>query len=174
MIILETERLQLREFTLDDTDEIAPHLEVISEYKHLTKREYAQGFIEHHCLALYQKDGFGLWAVIRKKTGKLIGYCGLHKMMVSGQEVVELAYRIAQDFRRQSIASEAAKTVRDYGFKKLGLLEIASCIAPENVASVGVAQNVGMTYLKDGEFRGNICKVYRIKNEQRDRNSYSD
>ena len=73
MIILETERLQLREFTLDDATALAPVLEVVRlpEYKDLTLLEYTKGFLEHRILPSYKKDGFGLWAVIHKETGKL-------------------------------------------------------------------------------------------------------
>jgi ribosomal-protein-alanine N-acetyltransferase len=163
-IILETERLLLRTFVPDDIAVLASVIETITNerYAHLSLLEYTQGFIEHSIIPSYNQNGFSLWALIHKQTGKLIGYCGLHKVEVSGEEKIELAYRIAKDFRGQGLATEAAIAVRDYGLHVLKLPEIVSCIAHDNVASMKVAEKVGLKYFKDGEFHGKPCKVYRI------------
>ncbi len=163
--ILETKRLLLRKFVPDDAKVLAPIIETITleQYAHLSLLEYAQGFIEHSIIPSYEKNGFGLWAIIDKDTGNLIGYCGLHKVEVSGKEKIELAYRIAKDFRSQGLATEAAKAVRDYGFEVLKIPEIVSCIEPSNSASIKVAEKVGMKYVHDGEMFGKSCRVYQIK-----------
>lgn len=163
--ILDTERLLLRKFVPDDAKILASIIETITneQYKHLSLLEYAEGFIEHKIIPSYEKNGFGLWALEDKNTGKLIGYCGLHKVDVSGKEKIELAYRIARDFRGQGLATEAAIAVRDYGLNVLKIPEIVSCIAHDNSASIRVAEKVGMKYLKDGQMFGKPCKVYRIE-----------
>lgn len=162
--ILETERLILRTFIPDDARVLASVIETITheQYKQLSLLEYAQGFIEHSIIPSYEQNGFGLWALIHKQTDELIGYCGLHKVNVSGEEKIELAYRIAKKFRGQGLATEAAIAVRDYWFNVLSLSEIVSCIAHDNTASIKVAERVGLKYLKDGELFGKPCKVYSI------------
>jgi RimJ/RimL family protein N-acetyltransferase/chloramphenicol 3-O-phosphotransferase len=163
-LILETKRLALRKFVPEDAMLLAPIIETITheQFAHLSLLEYAQGFIEHSIIPSYEKNCFGLWALIDKNSGKLIGYCGLHKVEVSGQERIELAYRIAKDFRSQGLATEAAITVRNYGYNVLKIPEIVSCIAHDNIASIRVAEKVGSKYLYDGEMFGKPCKVYQI------------
>jgi len=163
-IIIKSDRLKLREFTMDDVDALASVIEKIeiNKYKNLSLFDYTYGFLKYRTLKSYKENGFGLWAVILKRTRKLVGYCGLHKIKVNGENRVELAYKIKKEFRRQGFASEAAIAVRDYGFNTLGLSEIISCIAHDNIASIKVAEKVGMKYTNDGEFHGNPRKIYQI------------
>lgn len=164
MVILETERLVLRKFTPDDAPELAPILETITyqEYKHLSLLEYAQGFIEYSIMPSYEQNGFGLWAVVYKPTEQRIGFCGLHAVEVSGKDKVELAYRIAREYRNKGLATEAARAVLTYGLNELKLDEIVSCIRHDNSASIKVALKAGLSYAYDGQFRGKPCKVYQV------------
>lgn len=163
--ILETERLSIRPFMLEDDQAVldlfadggAPHL---TQYGPLDI-DYARGFLRH-VLQGYQKDGLGLWAVIEKATGKLIGDCGLHKAKIGEkEEAVELAYRIHKTLWGKGFATEAAKAVLAYAFDVLNLPEVVSCIAHDNERSMRVAEKIGMTYWKEGIFMGKPCRVYR-------------
>ncbi len=115
-------------------------------------------------LKFAHSKGFGLWAVVEKETGNLIGYCGLHKVTINeqGDKKTELAYRIYKKLWGKGFATEAAMAVRNYAFKNLNLDEIVSCIAHDNERSKGVAKKVGLTYWKEGVFKGRPCKVYRL------------
>lgn len=168
--ILETERLLIRPFVFEDDQAVldlfadggAPHL---TQYGPLDI-DYARGFLRH-TISGYQKDGLGLWAVIDKTTGKLIGDCGLHKAKIGEhEEAVELAYRIHKTLWGKGFATEAAKAVLSYAFDVLNLPEVVSCIAYDNARSVRVAEKIGMTYWKEGIFMGKPCLVYRKMNEK--------
>ncbi|MBM79811.1 MAG: hypothetical protein CMJ78_04370 [Planctomycetaceae bacterium] len=79
MTVLETERLQLREMTITDLDDLHSILSDPIAMKYYPKpfdHEMTTGWIEWS-LRNYAKYGFGLWAVIEKEGGKLVGDCGL-------------------------------------------------------------------------------------------------
>lgn len=43
-------------------------------------------------LERYRTNGFGLWVVLLKATGKMIGQCGLTWQNVSGERGLEIGY----------------------------------------------------------------------------------
>ena len=78
-LILETPRLALREFGLGDYDDLCLMLrdaETMYAYEHAFSEAEARAWLQKQ-LDRYAADGFGLWAVILKATGALIGQCGL-------------------------------------------------------------------------------------------------
>ncbi len=88
--------------------------------------------------------GYGLFSVIRKADGLLIGDCGLEQMDVEGRRVAELGYDFRSDVWNQGYATEAARAVRDYAFNALGLTELISLVRQTNAASARVAEKVGL------------------------------
>jgi RimJ/RimL family protein N-acetyltransferase len=90
------------------------------------------------------KYGYGLYSVILKSTGVLIGDCGLEKMELPGGPVAELGYDFRSDHWHQGYATEAACAVRDYAFEVLALPRLVSLIRVGNEASKRVAERVGM------------------------------
>lgn len=85
-----------------------------------------------------------MWATIHKPSGKFIGRCGLLPWTIEGQNEVEIAYLLDKEFWGQGLASEGALAIRDYAFKKLGLLRLVCLIDPKNIASQKVAEKIGM------------------------------
>lgn len=109
--ILETARLSLREFTPEDYGALCLMLrdaETMYAYEHAFSEAEAHAWLQNQ-LDRYAKYGFGLWAVILKATGELIGQCGL-TMQNAGEfgEVVEVGYIFRRDFWHRGYASEAA------------------------------------------------------------------
>ena len=93
-MILETQRLTLREMTQDDYADLCKILqdkEVMYAYEHAFSDEEAQGWLDNQ-LRRYQEDGFGLWAVVLKDTGEMIGQCGLTMQELGDRRVVEVGY----------------------------------------------------------------------------------
>ena len=104
--------------------------------------------------------GYGLFAVIFKANGALIGDCGLEVMEVDHVRVAELGYDFRSDYWGQGLATEAALAVRDYAFQALDLPELISLIRVENAASRRVAEKIGMRYISDLERFGNRYVKY--------------
>ena len=144
---LETERLLLREMTQEDYPalaEIMQDLEAMFAYEHAFSDEETQAWL-NRMLERYRMDGFGLWAVVLKTTGEMIGQCGLTRQDVSGKEVLEIGYLFQRKHWKQGYAIEAARACKAYAFDTLHANEVYSIVRDNNVASMNVAIRNGMT-----------------------------
>jgi ribosomal-protein-alanine N-acetyltransferase len=97
-----------------------------------------------------QHPELGLWATIHKPTNQFIGRCGLLPWTIDGHQEVEVAYLLDKSFWRQGLGTEAARAIAQYGFEQLHLSRLICLIDRENQASQKVAQNIGMTFVKEG------------------------
>lgn len=85
------------------------------------------------------------WAISYKTDNKFIGECGLTFHTVDGLKEVGIDYKLTEEYWGQGLATEAASTLRDYGFYELGVSRLISVIHPENIGSIKVAVKNGMT-----------------------------
>ncbi len=148
--VLETARLRLRHLTRHDVDalgEVLGDARGMVHYPAPFDRDMTMRWIEWN-LELYRTHGYGLWAVVLKADGSLIGDCGLTVQEVEGARDVEIGYHIARAMRGQGLATEAARACRDYAFDRLGLNRLIAIIDPRNAASRRVAEKLGMTLEK--------------------------
>ncbi len=144
--VLETDRLALREMSLDDLDFVATMLadsQVMRFYTKCYSREESSVWIERQ-LERYARDGHGLWLVLERETGQPVGQVGLTVQQVDGVAEPEVGYLVHRPFWRRGFASEAAAATRDHAFRELGLPRVISLIRPENLPSQGVARRIGM------------------------------
>ncbi|MBW4662388.1 MAG: GNAT family N-acetyltransferase [Drouetiella hepatica Uher 2000/2452] len=164
-MVLETKRLILREmafYDVDDLFEVLSDPEAMQFYPQPFDRQMTQTWIERN-VQRYTQHGFGLWALILKQTGKLIGDCGLIMQEVDGVDEIEIGYHIRCDLWGKGLATEAAQACRDYGFSQLGFDKLISLINPANIASRRVAEKNGMTLIKEIEWRDKPTCVYAIE-----------
>lgn len=146
---IETERLLLRPFTLDDVD--AYHAAIRSDpdvMRYLPggvpqPRADTERVIQHFII-MWETQPFGGFAVIHKADGALIGQCGLAYVPGWGTELVELFYALAQPYWGQGFATEAARAVLRFGFETGGLERIVAVFMPENTGSERVMRKLGM------------------------------
>lgn len=168
MHILETSRLILREFTLDDVDSLARVLsdpETMRFYPAPFDRGGVENWISRN-IGRYAKDGFGLWAVVLKSSGEVIGDCGLTVQNVDGVDEVEIGYHTRRDLWGQGLATEAARACRDFGFARFSVDRLISIIRSENLASRRVAEKNGMTVAKE-VLRANFPHlIYAIRRDE--------
>jgi ribosomal-protein-alanine N-acetyltransferase len=161
MAEIETQRLQLRPYTLDDLDRLSAILRNPEVMKYSPRgpmpkgkekqvtREIIEYFIEH-----WEKYGFGVWAAIEKTSRKLIGHCGLN--CLPNTPDIEVIYRFDQNYWNQGIATEATKACLQYGFESAKLYKIVAIASPKHIASRRVMEKAGLKYEKDAHF-------YKIK-----------
>jgi len=167
MTILESPRLQLREFTPEDADALAQVLsdpETMRYYPAPYDRAGVEQWIERN-RQRYQSDGVGLWAIELTKTQELIGDCGIIRQQVEGEPLYEIGYHLRRDFWGQGLATEAAIACRDWAFANLKTDRLISLIRPENLPSRRVAARVGMIVWKEVNWRGLPHCVYSIDKE---------
>ena len=168
-MILETERLILREYT---TADFAGLYEILSDPETMTHypRPYDEAGVWrwiNWSLDNYQKYGFGLWAVELKATGEFIGDCGLTMQPIDGEWLPEIGYHIHKAHWRRGYAGEAARAVRDWAFNNRDFDRLYSYMTESNTASWSTAASAGLKRLKSyrDETDGTML-VYAISREE--------
>lgn len=148
-IILETKRLLFRHQVIEDLDDLWAlycNPEITKYIPDAPRsRDEAKEELEWHMHGHPNYPELGLWATIHKASGKFIGRCGLLPWTIDGQREVEVACTIARPYWGQGLATEAARGILEYGFDQLRLSRLICLIDPENTASQGVAEKIGMT-----------------------------
>ena len=164
-IILETDRILLREYVEDDAEAFFklnsdPEVLRFVPDKALLNVEQARQLLLDHPIADYRKQGFGRGACILKSTGEQIGFAGLKYLEELGE--VDVAYRLMPTHWGQGLATEAALASVRYGFTDLGLKRIIGLVMPENIASVRVLEKTGLRYAETVTFWENQFSKYVI------------
>ena len=161
-LLLETERLILRPMLETDVDAlylIFSDPKVMASFGgSLFTRQQMESWLQRN-LDHQNEHGYGLFSVILKETGELIGDCGLEQMEIDGDKAAELGYDFRSDYWNQGFATEAACEVRDYALGILRLPLLISLIRVGNLASKRVAEKVGM-HLTD-EFTRHKIRYWR-------------
>lgn len=145
--LVETARLGMRHFTLDDIEdyfELGSDPDVIRYAQDHPMADHAEArqIMLDAPLTDYRKYGYGRYAVIYRPTGELIGFCGMKYL--PELEMNELGYRYKTRFWGQGIATEAGDAMLEHAHLDLGLDEAVALIFEENIASIRVAEKLGM------------------------------
>ncbi len=143
----ETERLLLRELEYSDIDALSAILrdeETMYAYNGAFSENETLNWLERQ-LARYKKYGFGLWAVILKESGEMIGQCGLTMQPWKDKELLEVGYLLNKKYWHMGYAIEAAKACKIYAFETLDTSEVCSIIRDTNIPSRRVAERNGMS-----------------------------
>jgi RimJ/RimL family protein N-acetyltransferase len=167
-IVLETERLRLRELSLNDIHFMAEMLadaEVMRYYPRRLTRELATDWVERQ-IVRYQADGYGLWLAEQKDTGDPVGQIGLVRQLINDADETEIGYLIHTPFWRHGFATEGALACRDYAFNVLKKPRVISLVRPENEPSQGVARNLGMEVVGRAPHGGYEHLVFAVKNPE--------
>lgn len=149
-MMIETPRLLMREMTQDDYPALAAILtdeQAMYAYEGAFLQEEVQEWLDRQFLR-YEKDGFGLWAVVLKETNEMIGQAGITLQEVEGETMPEIGYLFNRAYWRKGYAAEAATACKEYAFENMGLTEIVSIIRDTNIASMNVAIRNGMCIWK--------------------------
>lgn len=147
MIIADTDRLILRQLKVSDADDL---FQIYSGSGMLTylgggpsslseERQKLAGHIRDS----YDVHGFGLWAIILRETGQLIGRSGILYSDINGQMEAELAYLVKREWWGKGIATEAARAVLKVAKEQFNFARIVAIIHPDNAGSIGVAEKLG-------------------------------
>lgn len=167
--MIETPRLTLRPMKSTDFDGLLliftdPRVMASFESTPLNREQmrlWLQRNLDHQA-----QYGYGLFSVILKSNGLLIGDCGLEMMEIEGIPVAELGYDFLSDYWNQGFATEAATAVRDFAFNVLGLPQLISLIRVRNAASQRVAEKIGMKLISELRRYDTQYWKYALANEQ--------
>ena len=168
-MIIETERLFLREMKENDFDalyEVLAVSDIMRHYPYTFDESRVRNWIQRN-IERYRIFGFGLWAVCLKETGEMIGDCGLTMQLIDGEIKPEIGYHIRADKQRNGYAKEAAIAVRDWTFNNTPFQIVYSYMKYTNEPSVKTAISYGCKQVdeyKDDE--NEITKVFAISKDQ--------
>ena len=160
-----TERLRFRPMEMADLDDVDAVLAAPDAHdlgRPPRTRDEAIRWIEWQERNYVEHD-FGLW-MVETHDGKLVGDCGLTMQDVDGTGHVEVGYHVLPDMRRLGYATEAARAVRDCAAAH-GVEHLIALIRPANIASQGVARNLGMEVERTAVIRGIDALVFGMELE---------
>ena len=146
---LETKRLLLRWFTLDDIDaynQLGTNPEII---RYVGNQPFASLAVARETLVAapledYATYGYGRLACVWKQTGQVIGFCGPKFLPDTGD--VDLGYRFLPTFWGRGLATESGLAVIEYARQQLGLRRLVAWVHPDNVASARVLSKLGFAF----------------------------
>jgi [ribosomal protein S5]-alanine N-acetyltransferase len=111
----------------------------------------------------WEQHGFGPWVFHARATGETVGSAALRRVVIEGDDEVELGYRVAAAWWGRGIATEMASALVGVARDRLGLAEIVAFTLPYNVASRRVMEKAGFTYERDIEWAVLPHVLYRLR-----------
>lgn len=164
MLVLETNRLILRRFTLDDAEFIfklvndPSWLRFIGD-KNVHNLDDARRYLHEGPLDMYERYGFGMYRVEERDSGTPVGMCGLIKRDTLPD--ADVGYAFLPEFRGKGYAYEAAAAVLEHGNRKFGLKRILAITSLDNATSIRVLEKAGMKFERTMEFTpGDPVKLF--------------
>jgi RimJ/RimL family protein N-acetyltransferase len=161
---LTTERLLLRPFVEADVEPLHALMQDPDVMRYVGDRRVptlqetwraVAGWIGH-----WDLRGYGLWAVVERETGDVIGRAGIiNPIDWPGPEV---GYLLGRTWWGRGYATEAAAGAMSWGFTTIGFERLISLIDPANVASIAVAERLGETMAGETDLLGNRVLIYGI------------
>lgn len=145
-MVLETVRLFLRPYTLDDVDALHrlwtdPDVRRYLWDDEVIARERAALEVDQS-IASFQANGFGSWTLRLRQDECLAGFCGLRTCGEPRQ--IEILYGMAPAVWGWGLATEAVGAVLEFGIEKCGLDRIIGRTDTPNIASMRVMEKAGM------------------------------
>lgn len=142
--ILQTKRCMVREMTVEDVDAFfeiykEPSITAYMEGLYPTKQQEVE-YIRQYIKNVYEFFEYGLWTVLDKQTGQIIGRAGISWREET--EMAELGYVFAKSYQRQGYAFEVCSAILQYAYEELGIEQMAAYIIEENVASKSLCKKL--------------------------------
>ncbi len=152
MNIKETERLKIRELTIEDAEFILKLLNEPSWLKYIGDKSVrtikdAEEYIKQGPIQMYNKYGFGLYLVLLKENNIPIGMCGLIKR--DYLDDADIGFAFLPKYWGQNYAYESAIAVINYGRDKLGLKRLLAITTLDNISSIKLLEKIGFIYEKN-------------------------
>ena len=166
--VLDTERLELRWLTADDAPILLAVWNDPAFIRHVGDRGVrtiaeARAAIEAGPLRLYADYGYGPFCMRLREEGVDVGICGLFHR--DGLDEPDIGFAILPDYCGRGLGYEASAAVLDHARDALGLSSVTAIVSPQNRASIGLLQKLGMHYERPVRMPGedHDVSLYRIE-----------
>ena len=149
MLVLETERLAVRQLNLDDAAFVLQLLNEPSFLQNIGDKGVrtetdAREYLRTGPMASYDTHGFGLYLVVLRTTEEPIGICGLRKR--DALEDADIGFALLPEFWSQGYAREAASAIIAYARETLGLSRMVAIVSPHNAVSISLLERLGLVF----------------------------
>ena len=147
--LFETDRLRLRPVTEKDTGLMLAVWNDPAFMRNVADRgirteAQAQEAIRGGAQKLFDDYGYGPYCMSLKSDGAMVGICGLFRR--ENLDDPDIGFAVLPDYCGQGLASEASFAVLDYARDTLQLDQLVAIVSPENAASIGLIEKLGMSY----------------------------
>lgn len=152
--ICETKRLLIREATENDLDalysiynsspDITQFIEPLYEDRE-KELEFQRAYIEN----MYGMYGFGLWVIVHKESGQLIGRAGIEIREINNSIEAEVAYVFSKEYQGMGLAYEAMEGIIEYAWKNTEYDHLNCYTQEENTKSVALCTALGFKYVNN-------------------------
>lgn len=160
--ILTTERLIIREMTVEDVDalyEIYEDPDASRYTENLYEDRNAEiAYIKEYIHYQYELTEYGIWVLQRKEDGKLIGRAGITNR--EGYETAEVGYVLRKDCRHMGYAMESLQAVLSYAKKELAFEKLMAFTKAENIGSVKLLTKLGFEKYGEELISGGLHDCY--------------
>lgn len=157
-MITETKRCVIRETVVEDVDSFYEIYKepLITEYMEDLYEDRAEeiAYIEDYIKNVYGFYGYGMWTVLEKESGKVIGRAGLS--LREGYDIPELGFVIGVPWQGQGYANEVCQAILKYGKEELGFTCFQALVMRGNHKSVALCEKLGFTYRETVEIDGGV------------------
>lgn len=159
--VIETPRLLLRPFRLDDVDAVfamhsEPHVERF--FGATTRAEVEEWLVIG--LRTWAEGGYTRLAMVDRATGEFVGRSGLKHWEQFDE--VEVGWMVRAAHLGRGYATEAGRASLDWGFANLSVDYITAMIRHENTESIAVAERLGMSFLREDRLHDAPTLVFAI------------
>lgn len=148
-VILATDRLLLREFSLQDAPFVMRLLNTEGWLKHIGDRqvstvEQATDYLERVIFRGYRTEGYGFWLMELRDGGLPVGLCGIIKR--DYLEYPDVGYALLPEYEKKGLAAEAVSATLRHVRGNSGINVISAIVTPSNLPSIRLLERVGFTY----------------------------
>lgn len=163
VLIAETDRLLIREMTVQDLDDInalyeqAPY--AMTEDMVTLEREEEEKRLQSYITYMYGFYQFGMWVVIEKASQKLIGRAGFGIADYLDFAEIDIGYLIGESHRRLGYAEEACRAILSYAKGELAFPQVSAYIDERNTPSLNLIEKLG--FRREKEFAWQDRQVCR-------------
>lgn len=150
-IVIETQRLILRKFTLEDAPFLLELVNTPAWLQFIGDRnvhtvEEAENYLRNGNLKSYAEHGFGFYLVVTKESNEAIGMCGMVKR--DSLEDIDIGFAFLPNSIGKGYGYEAASATLNYAQNVLKLGKIIAIVDPQNTSSIALIKKIGLQYEK--------------------------
>ncbi len=160
--ILETNRLQVRESTVADVDEFYRIYREPSITRYMEglfqEPDMERAYMRNYICQIYGLYGYGLWTVLLKETGQVIGRAGIS--IREGYELPELGFVIEVAQQGKGYAMEVCSAILHYARQELQMEGVQALVCAGNEASLKLLQKLGFSEYGEVKESGNIYQQW--------------